>query len=150
VFYTETSLLYYITYPTGEPPTQASRPLLPSPHQNPYYSSMSQQQPSLQPSNERQIQLALQAIKGDALLSQQRAAAIYNVAQRTLGDRRAGRPSRNNIMPNSSNLTKLKEDVVAEHIINLVERRFPPRLAEVANIANSLRAERNIGYISLN
>jgi hypothetical protein len=53
-------------------------------------------------------------------------------------------------MPNSSNLTKLKEDVVAEHIINLIKRRFPPRLAEVADIANSLRAERNIGYISLN
>jgi hypothetical protein len=48
------------------------------------------------------------------------------------------------------NLTKLKEDVVAEHIIDLVERGFPSRLAEVANIANSLRAERNIGYISLN
>jgi hypothetical protein len=48
------------------------------------------------------------------------------------------------------NLTKLKEDVVAEHIINLVERRFPSRLVEVANIANSLRAERNIGYVSLN
>jgi hypothetical protein len=53
-------------------------------------------------------------------------------------------------MPNLSNLTKLKEDVVAKHIINLVKRRFPPRLAEVADIANSLRAERNIGYVSLN
>jgi hypothetical protein len=48
------------------------------------------------------------------------------------------------------NLTKLKEDVVAEHIINLVKRGFPFRLVEVADIANSLRAERNIGYISLN
>jgi hypothetical protein len=47
---------------------------------------MSQQQPSLQPLNKRQIQLALQAIKGDALLLQQRAAAIYNVARRILGN----------------------------------------------------------------
>jgi hypothetical protein len=53
-------------------------------------------------------------------------------------------------MPNLSNLTKLKEDVVAKHIINLIKRGFPPRLAEVADIANSLRIERNIGYISLN
>jgi hypothetical protein len=53
-------------------------------------------------------------------------------------------------MPNLSNLTKLEEDVVAKHIINLVKRGFPPRLAEVADIANSLRIERNIGYISLN
>jgi hypothetical protein len=48
------------------------------------------------------------------------------------------------------NLTKLKEDVVTEHIINLIKRGFLPRLAEIADIANSLRAERNIGYISLN
>jgi hypothetical protein len=48
------------------------------------------------------------------------------------------------------NLTKLKEDVVAKHIINLVKRGFPPRLTEVADIANSLRVERNIGYVSLN
>jgi hypothetical protein len=47
---------------------------------------MSQQQPSLQPLNERQIQLALQAIKGDAPLSQRRAAAIYNAAQLTISD----------------------------------------------------------------
>jgi hypothetical protein len=53
-------------------------------------------------------------------------------------------------MPNLSNLTKLEEDVVAEHIIDLVKRGFPLRLAEVADIANSLRAERNIGYVSLN
>jgi hypothetical protein len=48
------------------------------------------------------------------------------------------------------NLTKLEEDVVAEHIIDLVERGFPPRLVEVADIANSLRAERNMGYVGLN
>jgi hypothetical protein len=53
-------------------------------------------------------------------------------------------------MPNLSNLTKLKEDVVTKHIINFIKRRFPPKLTEVANIANSLRAEHNIGYISLN
>jgi hypothetical protein len=53
-------------------------------------------------------------------------------------------------MPNLSNLTKLKENVVTKHIINLIKRRFPSRLIEVANIANSLRVKRNIGYISLN
>ena len=48
------------------------------------------------------------------------------------------------------NLTKLEEDVVAEHIIDLVERGFPPRLAEVADMANSLRAERNLGQVGIN
>jgi hypothetical protein len=53
-------------------------------------------------------------------------------------------------MPNLSNLTKLKEDVVAKYIINLIKHKFLSRLTEVADIANSLRAERNIDYISLN
>jgi hypothetical protein len=48
------------------------------------------------------------------------------------------------------NLTKLEEDVVAKHIIDLIDRGFPPRLAEVADMANSLRAERNLGQVGLN
>jgi hypothetical protein len=111
---------------------------------------MSQQQLSLQPSSERQVQLALQAIKGDAPLSQRRAAAIYNVDRSTLRHRRAGRPSQADRWPTTMNLTKLEEDVVAKHIIDLVNRGFPPRLAEVADMANSLRAERSLGQVGLN
>jgi hypothetical protein len=40
--------------------------------------------------------------------------------------------------------------VIVKHILELVTRGFPPRLAAVANMANSLRAERNLGYIGLN
>jgi hypothetical protein len=40
--------------------------------------------------------------------------------------------------------------VIVEHILELVARGFPPRLAAVADMANSLRAERGLGYISLN
>jgi hypothetical protein len=43
------------------------------------------------------------------------------------------------------NLTKVKENVVAKHVLNLVNCRFSLRLAEVANIANSLRAKRSLG-----
>jgi hypothetical protein len=48
------------------------------------------------------------------------------------------------------NLTKLEENVVAKHVLNLISRRFPPRLVEVANITNSLRAERGLGQVSIN
>jgi hypothetical protein len=48
------------------------------------------------------------------------------------------------------NLTKTKEGVVVEYILKLISRGFPPRLAAVANIANSLRAERNLGQVGLN
>jgi hypothetical protein len=43
------------------------------------------------------------------------------------------------------NLTKTKEGVVIKYILKLITRGFPSRLAAVANIANSLRAERNLG-----
>jgi hypothetical protein len=40
--------------------------------------------------------------------------------------------------------------VIVKHILELVARGFPPRLAAVADIANSLRAERNLGQVSIN
>jgi DNA-binding transcriptional regulator YiaG len=52
---------------------------------------MSQQQKKLPESKEARIQLALQAIKQDVTLTQQRAAAIYKVSKSTLSDRRAGK-----------------------------------------------------------
>ena len=47
-------------------------------------------------------------------------------------------------MPNLRNLDQNEEKVVVEHVLNLVTRGFPPRLADVADMANSLRAERNL------
>ena len=40
--------------------------------------------------------------------------------------------------------------MIVKHILKLIARGFPLRLTAVANIANSLRAKRNLGYISLN
>ena len=62
----------------------------------------------------------------------------------------AGQPLRANTMPNSRNLTNTEERVIVEHIVNLVERGFPRWLQDVANMANALRAERGLGYVSLN
>jgi hypothetical protein len=53
-------------------------------------------------------------------------------------------------MPNSRNLADTEERVIVEHIVDPVERGFPRRLQDMANIANSLRAERGSGYVSLN
>jgi hypothetical protein len=43
------------------------------------------------------------------------------------------------------NLTKLKEDIVTKYILKLINYRFSPRLVNIANIANSLRAKYNLG-----
>ena len=53
-------------------------------------------------------------------------------------------------MPNLRNLTNTEERVIVEHIVDLVEQGFPRWLQDIANIANSLRAKRTLGYVSLN
>ena len=40
--------------------------------------------------------------------------------------------------------------MIVQHILELVARGFPPRLAAVADMANSLRAERNLGHVGIN
>jgi hypothetical protein len=97
---------------------------------------------------ERQIQLALQALKQDASLSQQRAAAIYSVPQSTLSQRRAGHSSRIDTIANSRNLTNAEEQVIITHILDLAARGESPWLAAVTNIANSLRKERGLAPVS--
>ena len=72
-------------------------------------------------SNETQIQLALSALKQDPNLLVRRAAAMYNAPRSTLRDRRVGRPSRNDTMANSRNLTSAEEEVIVKYVLELVE-----------------------------
>ena len=108
---------------------------------------MPHQPHQIEPSKEARIQTALQAIKQDATLSLRRAAATYNVSYTTLYHQRAGRPSQADRRPTTISLDKTKEEVIIQHILDLVERGFPPRLADVADMANSLRAERNLAQV---
>ena len=111
---------------------------------------MSSQQHYLDASKEAQIQLALQALKQDVTLSLRRAAAIYKVPRSTLSDQRTGRPSRADSMANSRKLDNNEEEVIVKHVLELDARGFSPRLSDVATMANSLRAERNLGPVGVN
>lgn len=104
---------------------------------------MSQRKREKKPVNEGDIQLAVQAIKHDATLSQRRAAKIYRVPQSTISDRLAGASPRRDCTPNSTKLTSTEELVIVQHILKLDERGYPPRLTDVEDMANSLLAERN-------
>jgi hypothetical protein len=108
---------------------------------------MPQQLPQIEQSKKARIQLALKAIKQDPTIPLRRVAADYNVPSSTLSDRRAGRPSQADRRPKTMNLGKTEEKVIVQHILDLVKRGFPPRLADVADMANSLRAERNLGQV---
>jgi hypothetical protein len=46
-------------------------------------------------------------------------------------------------MPNSRTMTDLEEEVIVKYILDLDARAFPPRLADVEAMANSLRVTRN-------
>jgi hypothetical protein len=111
---------------------------------------MPRQQRQLDASKERQVNLAIEALKQDPKLSQRRAAAIYRVPQKTISDRRAGRPSRADSIANSLALDDNEEQVIVEHILYLDERGFPPRLSDVADMANILREERGMAPVGRN
>ena len=98
-------------------------------------------------SNERQIQLALLALKQDANLSLRRAAAIYNVHQSTLSRRRAGQPLRADSMPSRRYLDEREEEAIVDHVLYLIQRGAPPRLLDVADMANILREERGMAPV---
>ena len=52
--------------------------------------------------------------------------------------------------PNSRRLLNTEEEVIVKHILDLNAQGFPPRLAAVKDIANSLRNERRLCPVSIN
>ena len=83
------------------------------------------------PYNEGDILLAISSIDAAQILSARRAAAIFNVPEATLRDRRAGKPTRRDCEPNLKKLTKLKEEVIVRHILDLDTRGFAPTLGAI-------------------
>jgi hypothetical protein len=93
-------------------------------------------------STKANIQLALRALKQDATSSLQRAGAPYSVTETTLQRRRDGIASQRDKPPNSIVLTLAEEQAIVQHILDLDTRGFPPRLAAVKDMADSLLDER--------
>jgi hypothetical protein len=119
---------------------QAKCALLPRPHLFLPPLTMSQQPDLKLLPREDRIILAIEAIESNALLSQQRAAAIYNVQESTLRTQRAGKPSQRDISANSSKLSRHKEEVVIQYIRKLNKQGFAPTLSYVREMANQLLA----------
>jgi hypothetical protein len=92
--------------------------------------------------NERQINLALQAIQKDRNLSARAASTIYRCSYVTLSRRLKGTQSRGDSIPKLRNLTSLEEITIVQYILDLDTRSYSPRLSSVEDIANRLLAER--------
>ena len=69
-----------------------------------------------------------------------RAAAVYKVPEATLRDRIAGKPARIDCQSNSKKFTKLEEEVVVGHVLDLALRGFPASLEYVRYMAGELSA----------
>jgi hypothetical protein len=111
---------------------------------------MAQRSATQSASNEADIQLALLSIDTEQLQSNRRAAAIYNVSERTIRRRRAGVPARRNCQPNSEKLTQVEEEVIVTYILDLDQRGFAPALSAVRDMADKLLAARSGGRVGVN
>ena len=89
-------------------------------------------------SNESRLLLAIQALKQAPELSYRAAAKLYNIPEATLRHRMNGRRARQDTRANSTKLTELEENAILQNILDLDSRRFPPRLADVGDMANTL------------
>jgi len=79
-----------------------------------------------------------------------RAAETFGVPESTLRSRRAGVPPRRDCEANSRKLTKLEEEVIVRHILDLDSRGFAPTLGAVRDMADKLLAARDAGHVGKN
>ena len=89
-------------------------------------------------SYEARVILAIEAVQNKKKTSIRAAAKIYNVADRTIRRRLAGRPARRDTTPNSRRLTQSEEEAIVRYVLELGARSFPPRLSSVEDMANQL------------
>jgi hypothetical protein len=101
-------------------------------------------------SNEADVQLAISSIKSHQLKSNRKAAAVYNVSDRTLRRRRAGVPARRDCPPKTKKLTELEEEVIVGHILDLDQRGFSPTYTVIRDMADKLLAARGGGRVGVN
>ena len=97
--------------------------------------------------NEGDVSLAISAINRNQIQSERQVVQTYNVPRTTVQRRRAGIVARRDCEPNSRKLTKLEEEVITAHILDLDSRGFPPTLDTVRDMANKLLAERGAGEV---
>jgi len=98
------------------------------------------------PKESRMI-LALEALKKYPNLSVRKAATHYEIPESSLRDRRTGKQPRCEIPANLRKLTDLEEKVLLERVLDLDARGFQPRLADIREMADRLRAARDASRV---
>ena len=95
--------------------------------------------------NQTYMSLAISALNSRQIQSSRRATATYNIPKSMLRDRHAKKLTQRDCKPKSKKLTKLEEEVVVKHILDLNSRGFAPTLGTIRDMANKLLAKRATG-----
>ncbi|EDN99218.1 hypothetical protein SS1G_14078 [Sclerotinia sclerotiorum 1980 UF-70] len=100
--------------------------------------------------NERDIVMAMEAMAKDKNLSLRKAAKIYNITHTTLIRRMKGITPASEYRQKQHKITKIEEEVIIQHIIDMDERGFSPKFISVESMANHIlesRGEKRVGFI---
>jgi hypothetical protein len=100
--------------------------------------------------NESDMLLAVNVIRQNPQLKIRRIARIHKVLYSTLYTRIHGTPAKRDTINKAQKLTKLEEETIVRHILDLDSRAFPPRRSAVEDIANQLLAARDSGQVGKN
>lgn len=91
---------------------------------------------------EGRMELTIQAIKNEKVISIREAAQLFDVPRSTLQDRLNGRVHRPIQRANNTKLTVIEEDALEDWILDLDSRGKAPSYMMVKDMANILLAER--------
>jgi hypothetical protein len=109
---------------------------------------MPQQAQAQQTCAEAGILLAIAAINRAQFQNKSLTTSTFNIPRTTLRDQHAGITTRRDYELNSKKLSKLEEEVIIRHILDLYLRGFTPTLGTIRDIADKLLAERGAGKVS--
>jgi hypothetical protein len=94
--------------------------------------------------------MAKSAIEQGQIESNRAAAALYNINDNTLRNRRRGKPARQDCVANSKILTELEERVIIEHALNVDERGFQLNYDLLRGLADKLLTDRGARRVGVN
>jgi hypothetical protein len=94
-------------------------------------------------SKEARIVMAIEALQSDQKLNVHKATQIYDVPETTLRSRRKGAKPKAEDRPKTRLLNKLEEEVLVQHIVDLDNRGFSPRLKDIEDMANNILTSRH-------
>ena len=94
-------------------------------------------------SQERQIQLTLNALRTNPNLKLHRVATQFEVPDNTLRRRMNGIPSKRGTRSVQAKLTLAEEEAIVQYILDLDSRGFSPTKCEVEDMANLLLSQRD-------